>query len=64
VDDNIEKFKFSKLEIYNYMCPVILKIIIIVIIHLLNCIAIRGDRCAGLTTLPLSYTDCLEMWEP
>jgi len=23
----------------------------------------KGDRCVGLTTLPLSCTDCLEIWE-
>jgi Tfp pilus assembly protein PilO len=44
VGDNTGKLKFSNLEIYNCMWPVILKIIIIiiiiiVIIHLLNSIA-------------------------
>jgi hypothetical protein len=24
----------------------------------------KGDRCVGLTTLPTSSADCLEMWEP
>ena len=24
----------------------------------------KGDRCVGLTTLPPSYVDCLEIWEP
>ena len=24
----------------------------------------KGGRCAGLTTLPPSYADCLEIWEP
>jgi hypothetical protein len=24
----------------------------------------KGDRCVGLTTLPLSCADCLEIWEP
>jgi hypothetical protein len=24
----------------------------------------KGGRCVGLTTLPLSCTDCLEIWEP
>ena len=24
----------------------------------------KGGRCVGLTTLPLSYADCLEIWEP
>jgi hypothetical protein len=24
----------------------------------------KGDRCAGLTNLPLSCADCLESWEP
>jgi len=24
----------------------------------------KGGRCVGLTTLPSSYVDCLEMWEP
>ena len=24
----------------------------------------KGDRCVGLTTLPPSYVDCLEVWEP
>jgi hypothetical protein len=24
----------------------------------------KGDRCAGLTTLPPSCADCLEIWEP
>jgi len=24
----------------------------------------KGGRCVGLTTLPPSYTDCLEIWEP
>ena len=24
----------------------------------------KDGRCVGLTTLPTSYADCLEMWEP
>jgi hypothetical protein len=24
----------------------------------------KGGRCVGLTTLPPSSTDCLEIWEP
>jgi hypothetical protein len=24
----------------------------------------KGGRCVGLTTLPPSYADCLELWEP
>ena len=24
----------------------------------------KGGRCVGLTNLPLSYADCLEIWEP
>jgi len=24
----------------------------------------KGGRCIGLTTLPPSCTDCLEIWEP
>jgi len=24
----------------------------------------KGGRCVGLTTLPPSYTECLEVWEP
>jgi hypothetical protein len=24
----------------------------------------KGGRCIGPTTLPLSYVDCLEIWEP
>jgi len=24
----------------------------------------KGGRCVGLTTLPLSYADSLEIWEP
>jgi hypothetical protein len=24
----------------------------------------KGDQCTGLKTLPSSYTDCLETWEP
>jgi len=24
----------------------------------------KGDRCVGLTTLPPSSADCLEVWEP
>jgi len=24
----------------------------------------KGDQCVGLTTLPLSKADCLEIWEP
>jgi len=24
----------------------------------------KGGRCIGLTTLPPSYADCLEIWEP
>jgi len=24
----------------------------------------KGGRCIGLTTLPRSYADCLEIWEP
>jgi hypothetical protein len=24
----------------------------------------RGDQCIGLTTLPPSYAECLEIWEP
>jgi len=24
----------------------------------------KGGRCVGLTTLPPSYANCLEMWEP
>ena len=24
----------------------------------------KGGRCPGLTTLPPSYADCLEIWEP
>jgi hypothetical protein len=24
----------------------------------------KGGRCLGLTTLPLSCVDCLEIWEP
>ena len=24
----------------------------------------KGDRCLGLTTLPLSCADCLEIWDP
>jgi len=24
----------------------------------------KGGRCVGLTTLPPSYADCLEIWEP
>jgi len=24
----------------------------------------KGGWCIGLTTLPLSFTDCLEIWEP
>jgi len=24
----------------------------------------KGDRCVGLTTLPPSCADCLEIWEP
>jgi hypothetical protein len=24
----------------------------------------KGDRCLGLTTLPPSWADCLEIWEP
>ena len=24
----------------------------------------KGGRCLGLTTLPLSCADCLEIWEP
>jgi len=24
----------------------------------------KGGRCVGLTTLPLSGADCLEIWEP
>ena len=24
----------------------------------------KGGRCVGLTTLPPSRADCLEMWEP
>ena len=24
----------------------------------------KGDRCGGLETLPASYADCLEIWEP
>ena len=24
----------------------------------------EGGRCVGLTTLPPSYVDCLEIWEP
>ena len=24
----------------------------------------KGGRCVGLTTLPLSCCDCLEIWEP
>jgi hypothetical protein len=23
----------------------------------------KGDRCVGLTTVPLSCADCLEIWE-
>jgi len=25
---------------------------------------VKGGRCVGLTTLPLSCADCLEIWEP
>ena len=24
----------------------------------------KGGRCVGLTILPRSYADCLEVWEP
>jgi len=24
----------------------------------------KGGRCVGLTNLPPSYADCLEIWEP
>jgi len=24
----------------------------------------KGGQCIGLTTLPPSYADCLEIWEP
>ena len=24
----------------------------------------KGGRCVGLTTLPFSWADCLEIWEP
>ena len=24
----------------------------------------KGSRCVGLTTLPLSCADCVEIWEP
>jgi len=24
----------------------------------------KGGRCVGLTTLPPSYAECLEIWEP
>jgi len=24
----------------------------------------KGGQCVGLTTLPPSYADCLEIWEP
>jgi hypothetical protein len=24
----------------------------------------KGGQCAGLTTLPPSYADCLKIWEP
>ena len=24
----------------------------------------KGGRCVGLTTLPLSLADCLEIWDP
>ena len=24
----------------------------------------KGGRCIGLTTLPPSFADCLEIWEP
>ena len=24
----------------------------------------KGGRCVGLTTLPPSFADCLEIWEP
>jgi hypothetical protein len=24
----------------------------------------KGGRCVGLTTLPPSYADCLEIWQP
>jgi len=27
-------------------------------------VARHGGRCVGLTTLPLSCTDCLDIWEP
>jgi len=27
-------------------------------------LADKGGRCLGLTTVPPSYVDCLEMWEP
>jgi len=26
--------------------------------------ASKGGRCVGLTILPHSYADCLEIWEP
>jgi len=25
---------------------------------------VKGGRCVGLTTLPSSSVDCLEIWEP
>ena len=27
-------------------------------------LGVKGDRCVGLTTLPPSCADCLEIWEP
>ena len=27
-------------------------------------LGVKGGRCIGLTTLPLSCADCLEIWEP
>jgi len=27
-------------------------------------VAGKGGRCVGLTTLPPSYADCLEIWKP
>ena len=29
-----------------------------------NILGDKGGRCVGLTTLPPSYADCLEIWEP
>jgi len=29
-----------------------------------NLLGGKGDRCVGLTTLPPSCADCLEIWEP